>query len=63
MMLRPDAGKNTALHIAVGKGHAAVVKELIALMPTPDDVKRLVTAPRSHGDTPIHIASAQGYAY
>nr|XP_039254134.1 transient receptor potential cation channel subfamily A member 1 homolog [Styela clava] len=61
MVYRVDAGRNTALHIAVGKGHLQVVMELLGLLASPEDRKKMVSLTRSHGDTPLHIASAQGH--
>lgn len=60
MLLKVDAGKNTVLHIAVGKGHVDIVNSLISWLRNPGDVKQMINSQRSHGDTTLHIAAAQG---
>uniref|UniRef100_H2YPY9 Ion transport domain-containing protein n=1 Tax=Ciona savignyi TaxID=51511 RepID=H2YPY9_CIOSA len=61
MMLRPDAGKNTCLHVTVSKGHRDLTLELIAWAGKLDEVVHFVNLSRAHNVTPLHIAAAQGH--
>uniref|UniRef100_F6TXZ0 Uncharacterized protein n=1 Tax=Ciona intestinalis TaxID=7719 RepID=F6TXZ0_CIOIN len=61
MMMRPDAGKNTCLHVTVNKGHRDLTLELIAWSGKLDEVLQFVNLPRAHNVTPLHIAASQGH--
>ncbi|XP_078482468.1 transient receptor potential cation channel subfamily A member 1 homolog [Ciona intestinalis] len=61
MMMRPDAGKNTCLHVTVNKGHRDLTLELIAWSGKLDEVLQFVNLSRAHNVTPLHIAASQGH--
>ena len=58
IMLEPDRGGRTPLHVACINGHLKVVEELLAEWAGSLDMKRLVCAEDNAGRTPLHMAAS-----
>jgi Ca2+-binding EF-hand superfamily protein len=58
IMLEPDRGGRTPLHVACINGHLKVVDELLSEWAGSLDIKRLVCAEDNAGRTPLHLAAS-----
>lgn len=58
IMLEPDRGGRTPLHVACLNGHLKVVEELLSEWAGSLDIKKLVCAEDNAGRTPLHMAAS-----